>query len=152
MATLHARAEGTSEVELGHTPDGVLNHATRCYLCNYKFEIDQDKCIHCDWCIDVAPRSCIKRTSRVFHDNDGSPTDYIEATSAEKATYIYIDSDECIRCGKCQRACPTGAISMRKMERVACTPEVSLHSLVANARADGRLPSGGGWVPLRSKV
>jgi formate dehydrogenase major subunit len=151
LLDLHDRVESTHEVALGHTDAAIQSHATRCYLCSYKFEIDQDKCIHCDWCIDVAPRACIKRTSRIFRDSDGAPTDAIEATSAEKATFIYIDSNECIRCGKCQRACPTGAISMRKMERVACASEVSLHDLVAGARAEGRLPQNG-WVPLRSKA
>ena len=44
----------------------------------------------------------------------------VEADLAEEATYIWIDSDECIRCGNCLRACPTEAISMRKMAGVTC--------------------------------
>lgn len=115
-----AERDGTAEVELGHTPDGTLLHATRCYWCHYKFEINQDACIHCDWCIGVAPRDCINRVSRLFHDEDGAVTSSLEANLAEETTYIWIDSDECVRCGKCLRVCPTGAITMRKMEKCGC--------------------------------
>ncbi len=120
LATLSERVQEGTEVEKGHTGQDILAHATRCYLCNHKFEIDQDKCIHCDWCIEAAPRACIKRVSRIFRDDKGVPTGYTEAVSAKEATFIFIDSNECIRCGKCLRACPTGAISMKKMTRTPC--------------------------------
>jgi len=115
--------DGTAEVELGHNDDGTLLHATRCYFCNYKFEINQDACIHCDWCIAVAPRDCINRVSQLFTDDDGAVTTSLESNLADETTYIWIDSNECIRCGKCLRICPTGAITMRKAERCGCSSE-----------------------------
>lgn len=117
---LLTRAKDNAEVETGLQGESILTASSRCYFCNYKFEINQDKCIHCNWCIEVAPRNCIKMASRIFTDEDGAPTDYVETSLANEATYIYIDSDECVRCGKCLRVCPTEAITMRRMTKKAC--------------------------------
>ena len=115
--------DGTREVELGHGKDGIDVHATRCYWCQFKFEIDHDKCIHCNWCIEVAPRDCINQVSRLFTDEDGYVESSLETSLADEATYIWIDSKECIRCGKCLRICPTSAITMRKTELCGCSTE-----------------------------
>lgn len=115
------------EVELGFTPLQAELHAKRCYFCNYKFEIDQDKCIHCDWCIRVAPRDCIKRLKTLVYDPDTNVAKYeeVDASKPEEATYIWIDSDQCIRCGNCYGICPVDAITLRKADRCdGCgTPE-----------------------------
>ena len=115
------RRQGNEEVDLGYSVEEAEINARRCYLCNYKFEIDQDKCIHCDWCIKASPRACIHTLTRLFTDEDGAPTGHIKSATAPDATYIWIESDQCIRCGNCHRACPTYAIPIRKAD-IVCGP------------------------------
>ena len=107
------------EVELGFTGEQAETNAKRCYFCSYKFEIDQDKCIHCDWCISVAPRECIRRLKTLSYDPETNAAEYeeVDASKPEEATYIWIDSDQCIRCGNCYGICPVDAITLRKAGR-----------------------------------
>lgn len=120
LLDIPGRAKDDAEVELGFTKEGIHTNAFRCYLCHYKLEINHDKCIQCNWCVEVTPRECISRVARVFKDKDGYIESYMEADLNKDTTYIHMDSNNCVRCGKCLRVCPTGAITMRKATRTAC--------------------------------
>jgi formate dehydrogenase major subunit len=81
-----------------------------------------EKCIYCRFCIDVAPRDCIKLVREVLTDDDGAVTDLVETDSWNEVNAVVIDNSRCIRCGACMRACPVECISVTKMELVERSP------------------------------
>ncbi|MBL8481277.1 MAG: FAD-dependent oxidoreductase [Rhodocyclaceae bacterium] len=106
----------TLEVELGLGAAGSAAEARRCYLCNLRYQIDVDRCIYCRACMDVAPRACIKLVSGVDVAADGSTETLREAKEWNQVGAIWIDNNECIRCGACFKACPVQCISITRNE------------------------------------
>lgn len=105
-----------SEVELGYDAESALREARRCYRCDYKFEIDQDKCIKCDWCLKAKPRpECILMLKEIRHDEAGRIVAWETAESVREMNLVWINSDACIRCGACIKACPVDAISLQRI-------------------------------------
>lgn len=111
-----------AEVEKGYDAAGAADETQRCYRCHLKFEIDPDKCIYCDWCIKVKPRPrCILKVSNLEFDEDGRIVGWQEAAHTQDTTLIWINQEDCIRCGACVAACPVDAISIQKVD-LATTP------------------------------
>lgn len=109
-----------AEVELGLPEDSAVTEAQRCYLCNIKFEIDNDLCIYCDRCLKVKPvEGCIVKISDLIHDEDGRITGYHPSKSNRDYNLLYIDQSQCIRCGACAEVCPVECIPLQKVSR--CT-------------------------------
>ncbi len=108
----------TAEVERGFTPELAVDETQRCYLCHYKFEIDPDKCIFCDWCIKAKPRpDCIVKVSNLIYDAQDRVAGYTRAQSSETTKLIWINQADCIRCGACVDACPVDAISIQRVSK-----------------------------------
>ena len=106
----------TNEVETGFTKPGAPEEAQRCYQCHYKFEIDSDKCIYCDWCVKAKPRpECILKIKKLNHNPDGTVAGWEIAEKQDDVNLIWINQDDCIRCGACVAACPVDAISIQKV-------------------------------------
>jgi len=107
-----------TEAEKGFETDAACTEGKRCYLCSLNFEIDVDNCIYCRACIDIAPKNCIKLVEGVEVNEDGSYGALREADAWQDARAIWIDNNECIRCGACYEVCPTRCISISRKELV----------------------------------
>lgn len=105
------------EVEIGLTTALAMEESKRCYLCYLHYEIDIDRCIYCRYCIDVAPRDCIKLVKEIRTNEAGAITGLVETTTWNQVNAIVIDNSRCIRCGECVRICPVDCISVTRVER-----------------------------------
>jgi len=119
LASLSDRLEvRRREVETGYTRETALEESKRCYLCYLHYEIDIDRCIYCRYCIDVAPRDCIKLVKEVKTNSDGAIVGFTETKIWNQVNAIVIDNSRCIRCGECVRICPVDCISVTRVERI----------------------------------
>lgn len=106
------------EVEVGFGDELTHEEAKRCYLCNLDYKIDIDNCIYCRACIDVAPKNCIKMVEGIDINKDGTYGSLHETSKWDHVGAIWIDSNECIRCGACYFVCPTKCISITRNQIV----------------------------------
>jgi formate dehydrogenase major subunit len=107
-----------AEVETGYTAQLANREAMRCYLCHFKFEIDNDLCIYCEKCLAVKPHEkCIVRIDALEYDAEGRIIGLTPAKDPTPHKYplLYIDQDHCTRCGRCEKVCPVECISIQKV-------------------------------------
>jgi len=73
----------TKEVETGYNWEQAHTESKRCYLCYLHYEIDLNRCIYCRYCIDVAPRDCIKLVDEIKTNESGAIIGFVETASWE---------------------------------------------------------------------
>ncbi|MBU0677637.1 MAG: FAD-dependent oxidoreductase [Verrucomicrobia bacterium] len=106
----------TAEVETGFGELAAREEAKRCYLCHYKFEIDNELCIYCDRCLKVKPvEGCIVKVASLEYDDKDRITGYKQSSGTRDYNMLFIDQDQCIRCGACVEVCPVECISVQKV-------------------------------------
>lgn len=113
-----------AEVETGYSRATAIEESSRCYLCHYKFEILDEKCVLCDECLKVKPvPNCIVEVATLC-DHGGAVDGYERISEGDTPSLyhsrLWIDQTKCIRCGQCEAACPVNAITIQKVSHVSC--------------------------------
>lgn len=117
------RRIGVAEVEQDYPEPVATAQAVRCLKCHISPIFDGDKCILCGACADVCPESCFRLVDVVDLQGDQNLQAAVKARYGDlpergRQGAIIKDETRCIRCGLCAVRCPTGAISMERVEYV----------------------------------
>ena len=117
------RRIGIAEVEEPYPETGASVQALRCLKCHVSPIFDGDKCILCGGCADICPENCLRLVDVLAIRGDerlsaAMLARYGRLPKAGEQAGIIKDETRCIRCGLCAVRCPTGAITMEKLEWV----------------------------------
>ena len=102
----HSRGELSLVAEVEDPPEvaWAVSDSLRCLYCGLVPQVIFDHCTACQECALVCPVECISRVA-LNPDNSTRPID------GPTDIIVYeISGEECITCGRCFGACPTGAI------------------------------------------
>jgi NADPH-dependent glutamate synthase beta subunit-like oxidoreductase len=117
------RRIGIAEVEKVFPEPAARLQADRCLKCHVGPVFDGDECILCGGCADVCPEYCLRLVDVADLRGDAGLeaaflARYGRVPSPGEEGAIIKDETRCIRCGLCAVRCPTGAITMERVELV----------------------------------
>jgi NADPH-dependent glutamate synthase beta subunit-like oxidoreductase/NAD-dependent dihydropyrimidine dehydrogenase PreA subunit len=117
------RRIGIAEVEQVYPEPDAVVQSLRCLKCHISPVFDGDKCILCGGCADICPENCLRLVDVLAVRGDerlqaALLARYGRLPRAGEQAGIIKDETRCIRCGLCAVRCPTGAITMEKVDLV----------------------------------
>lgn len=117
------RRIGIAEVEQVYPQPAATAQGLRCLQCHISPIFDGDKCILCGGCADICPESCLRLVDVLsVRGNEKLQAAllarYGRMPEPGEQGGIIKDETRCIRCGLCAVRCPTGAITMERVEFV----------------------------------
>jgi NADPH-dependent glutamate synthase beta subunit-like oxidoreductase len=115
------RRIGIAEVEKNFPEADARLQADRCLKCHVGPVFDGDACILCGGCADVCPEFCLRLVDIADLRGDEKLQSaflarYGRVPGRGEQAAIIKDETRCIRCGLCAVRCPTGAITMERVE------------------------------------
>jgi formate hydrogenlyase subunit 6/NADH:ubiquinone oxidoreductase subunit I len=90
-------------------------------------------CILCEGCVDICPWYCIFMLDPQIVAESGS--DEIARDMKPNDILFVIDDDACTRCNLCVERCPTGALTMGKLEAKAARGGRALGTVPSEQKA-----------------
>lgn len=117
------RRIGIAEVEKNYPERAARQQADRCLKCHVGPVFNGDECILCGGCSDICPESCLRLVDVAqLRGSDQLSAAFVarygRVPAAGEQGAIIKDEARCIRCGLCAVRCPTGAITMERVELV----------------------------------
>lgn len=117
------RRIGIAEVEQDYPEPVARLQADRCLKCHIGPVFDGDECILCGGCADVCPEYCLRLVDVASLRGDEKlqtafVARYGRIPAPGEQSAIIKDETRCIRCGLCAARCPTGAITMERVELI----------------------------------
>jgi len=115
------RRIGIAEVEKVYPEPGAIVQSARCLKCHISPVFDGDKCVLCGGCADICPEGCLELVDVADLRGDEKlqaafVARYGRLPKRGEEGAIVKDETLCIRCGMCAKRCPSGAITMERVE------------------------------------